>query len=68
MNDLSYQLDLSDSFSDSGHGSDEDDDEEAEDTEVENSFCKEEIHFRLCTQCSVVVCQVGSFDLNLTSQ
>ncbi|XP_059092688.1 myomegalin-like isoform X1 [Tigriopus californicus] len=57
MNDLSYQLDLSDSFSDSGHGSDEEEDEDGDDTEVENSFCKEEIHFRLCTQCSVVVCQ-----------
>ena len=53
MDDLSYQLDLSDSF-DSGNGSDE-----GEDTEIESSLeRKDEISFRMCRVCSSLVCRV----------
>ncbi len=52
MDELSYQLDVSDSF-DSGNGSDEEEQEtEAETSQVEN------IDMAVCTVCANVVCKV----------
>ena len=65
MDELSYQLDLSDSF-DSGNGSEEDEEEEdrVEDgdettaTEAENNIANiGDIHVEICEICSAVVCK-----------
>ena len=52
MDDLTYQIDVSDSF-DSGNGSDD----EEEDTEAETSRT-EDIDITVCHICSQVVCKV----------
>ena len=52
MDDLTYQIDVSDSF-DSGNGSDE----EEEDTEAEASRA-EDIDITVCHICSQLVCKV----------
>ena len=54
MDDLTYQIDVSDSF-DSGNGSDD----EEEETEAENSRV-EDIDISVCHICSQVVCKVRS--------
>ena len=53
MDDLTYQIDVSDSF-DSGNGSDYDE----EDTEAEASRT-EDIDITVCHLCSQVVCKVS---------
>ena len=58
MDDLTYQIDVSDSF-DSGNGSDD----EEEDTEAENSRVGEDIDISVCHICSQVVCKVRALQI-----